>query len=141
MGKKREDNLIPNNQRSPNEVRDNGRKGGIASGEARRRKKTLREFANIVNSLPLSNTSRATLPSGIKDEQATYQMGFVFMVYQKAIKGDTRAMKLWIDLSNTLEEERNKLEIKKLKAEIDKLNNEVSGNVEDLTPLADMLKE
>lgn len=35
-------NLIPNNKRSPNEVRKNGQKGGIASGEARRRKKDLR---------------------------------------------------------------------------------------------------
>lgn len=33
------ENLIPNNKRSPREVRENGRKGGIASGEARRKKK------------------------------------------------------------------------------------------------------
>lgn len=38
-----EDNLIPNSERSPEELREMGRKGGIASGEARRRKKTLKE--------------------------------------------------------------------------------------------------
>lgn len=37
-------NLIPNSERSPDEARENGRKGGIASGEARRKKKNLREF-------------------------------------------------------------------------------------------------
>lgn len=38
-----ERNLIPNDQRSPSEVRENGRKGGIASGKARRNKKILRD--------------------------------------------------------------------------------------------------
>ena len=143
MAKRKEDNLIPNNERSPNEVRENGRKGGIASGEARRRKKTMRELAVIVNSLPLSSKNKAQLPDGIKEDEMTFQMGFIIKVYQQALKGDTKAMKLWVDLSNTLDEERNKLEIKKLKAEIKKLNDDASAstNIEDLTPLADMLKE
>ena len=143
MAKYNEDNLIPNNERSPNEVRENGRKGGIASGEARRRKKTMRELAVIVNSLPLSPKNKAQLPDGIKEDEMTFQMGFIIKVYQQALKGDTKAMKLWVELSNTLDEERNKLEIKKLKAEIQKLNDDASAstNIEDLTPLADMLKE
>lgn len=143
MAKRKEDNLIPNNERSPNEVRENGRKGGIASGETRRRKKTMRELAVIVNSLPLSPKNKAQLPDGIKEDEMTFQMGFIIKVYQQALKGDTRAMKLWVELSNTLDEERNKLEIKKLKAEIKKLNDDASAstNIEDLTPLADMLKE
>ena len=37
-----EENLIPNTERSPNEVRENGRKGGIKSGEVRREKADLR---------------------------------------------------------------------------------------------------
>ena len=51
-------------------------------------------------------------------------MGFIIKVYQQALKGDTKAMKLWVELSNTLDEERNKLEIKKLKAEIKKINDD-----------------
>lgn len=39
-----EKNLIPNNERSPSEVRENGRKGGIASGKARREKKTIQKI-------------------------------------------------------------------------------------------------
>lgn len=38
-----EENLIPMNKRTEEEQREIARKGGIASGEARRRKKTLRE--------------------------------------------------------------------------------------------------
>lgn len=143
MAKRKEDNLIPNNERSPIEVRENGKKGGIASGEARRKKKTMRELAVIVNSLPLSSKNKAQLPDGIKEDEMTFQMGFIIKVYQQALKGDTKAMKLWVELSNTLDEERNKLEIKKLKAEIKKLNDDASSstNIEDLTPLANMLKE
>lgn len=37
-----EKNLIPNTERSPNELRENGRKGGIKSGEVRREKADLR---------------------------------------------------------------------------------------------------
>ena len=38
-----EDNLIPNSERSPEELREMGRKGGIKSGEARREKKLFKE--------------------------------------------------------------------------------------------------
>ena len=43
MARKQDENLIPNSQRSPSELREQTRKGGIASGEARRKKKLLRE--------------------------------------------------------------------------------------------------
>ena len=43
-----EKNLIPNNMRSPKEVRENGKKGGIASGKARREKRDMRERLKIM---------------------------------------------------------------------------------------------
>jgi len=38
-----EQNLIPNSERTPNELREMARNGGLASGEARRKRKTLKE--------------------------------------------------------------------------------------------------
>lgn len=38
-----EENLIPMNERSKSEVRELGKKGGIASGKSRRERKTLKE--------------------------------------------------------------------------------------------------
>jgi hypothetical protein len=38
-----ESNLIPNYERTPEERKEIARKGGIASGESRRRRKTLKE--------------------------------------------------------------------------------------------------
>lgn len=43
-----EQNLIPNNKRSPSEVRENGRKGGIASGKSRLRKKHGKELVRAI---------------------------------------------------------------------------------------------
>ena len=49
-------NLIPNSERSPEELREMGRKGGIKSGEARRRKcdreKAARMMAKIISQDP-----------------------------------------------------------------------------------------
>ena len=38
-----EHNLIPNSERTPSELREMARNGGLASGEARRKRKTLKE--------------------------------------------------------------------------------------------------
>ena len=38
-----EQNLIPHNKRSKSEARENGKKGGIASGQARRKRKEFKE--------------------------------------------------------------------------------------------------
>ena len=49
------ENLIPNSERSPEELREMGRKGGIASGEARRKNATmLSVLENMLNKVPNS---------------------------------------------------------------------------------------
>ena len=57
-----EQNLIPNDEQSPSEVRENGKKGGIASGKSRRRKKALRTALKEAVSLPLKD-----LPPDLRD--------------------------------------------------------------------------
>lgn len=37
------ENLVPNSERTPSRVKENARKGGIASGKARREKKMIQE--------------------------------------------------------------------------------------------------
>lgn len=46
MGRGNINNLIPNEQRTPEERRENARKAGIASGKARAIAKTFRETIN-----------------------------------------------------------------------------------------------
>ena len=50
-----EKNLIPNSERSPSEVRENGRKGGIKSGEVRREQKTYRDMAKTMLSATIKD--------------------------------------------------------------------------------------
>ena len=40
-------NLIPNSERSPEELREMGRKGGIASGKARRKRRDTLKMAKL----------------------------------------------------------------------------------------------
>lgn len=48
-------NLIPNSERSPEELREMGRKGGIKSGEARRKKRDQEKAARMLADILASN--------------------------------------------------------------------------------------
>ena len=53
-----EENLIPFNERTESEQRQIAQKGGIASGAARRRKRSMKEAADYYLSLPGNFTNR-----------------------------------------------------------------------------------
>lgn len=44
---KRIENLIPNSERSPSELREQCRRGGVASGEARRKKADMKKLLEL----------------------------------------------------------------------------------------------
>lgn len=92
------DNLIPMNERTKDEQREIARAGGIASGEARRRKRTLRQIAEML----ADETLPVTQPDG-STKTLTYDVAMIQRQYQKAIaEGDTQAAKF---LTNLLGEE------------------------------------
>ena len=95
-----EKNLIPMEQRSPEEAREMGRKGGRASGESRRRKKSLREAAELYLSLPVANRRAWNKISaeGVDPDDIDNQMAMIIGLTQKAIKGDAKAAKIIVDL-------------------------------------------
>lgn len=95
-----EQNLIPMEQRSPEEAREMGRKGGRASGESRRRKKSLREAAELYLSLPVSNKTawNKLARDGVAPEDVDNQMAIIAGLTIKAVKGDAKAAKLLFDL-------------------------------------------
>ena len=95
-----EQNLIPMEQRSPEEAREMGRKGGRASGVSRRRKKSLREAADLYLSLPVSNRRAGNKISaeGVDPDDIDNQMAMIIGLTQKAIKGDAKAAKIIVDL-------------------------------------------
>lgn len=97
-------NLIPNSERTPEELRAITRKGGIASGVARRQKKALREIGEMIGGLEIkSEKNREILrQAGIKDEDMINDVGMLFRLNMKAQQGDTRAIELLAKLRGEL---------------------------------------
>ena len=86
------ENLIPVANRTSDELREMTKKGGIASGEARRKKKTLRECVRLFGELPVEGkNARAMAELGIPVEEHNRLMQISVSLYQKAMKGDVAA--------------------------------------------------
>lgn len=95
-----EQNLIPNSERSPEELRRITSAGGRASGVSRRRKRDLREAAELYLSLPVTDKRQLTKLSkaGVETEDADNQMAIVAGLAMKAMRGDAKAAKVLFDL-------------------------------------------
>lgn len=81
---------------SPKEARKNGSKGGKASGEARRRKKSMREALEMLMQTEAPANVKATLKAaGINADDADYQLAVLAGQMMQAVKGNTRAA-VWL---------------------------------------------
>jgi hypothetical protein len=88
--------LIPLNTRPIEEVREIGRKGGIASGEARRKKKELREYMEVLLEVPLENsdkTKKKLEKQGLPVEMLDNKMLLAAALFKRALAGDVQAIK------------------------------------------------
>ncbi len=90
------DNLIPFSQRTAAEQRKIQSMGGVASGIARRRRKALREAADIFLALPLPDKDevKRLRKLGLDRDDIDVQMGIVARLAQMAMLGDTKAARL-----------------------------------------------
>ena len=95
-----EENLIPNEERTPSERRENARKAGIASGKARRRKRSMKEAADLFLSLPVSDKRKfnKAVRRYVDVEDIDNQMLMVVGLVDAATDGDAGAAKVVIDL-------------------------------------------
>lgn len=82
-----EENLIPNSERSPKEVRENGAKGGIISGEARRNKKIFKSLL-----LDLINEEVT-----VGDKKIPIALAILKKQIQSALKDSERAREWIVD--------------------------------------------
>lgn len=95
-----EQNIIPNSERTPEERREIAAAGGRASGVSRRRKKSLREAAELYLSLPVSDKRawNKLARDGVEPEDVDNQMAIIAGLTIKAAKGDAKAAKLLFEL-------------------------------------------
>ena len=87
------DNLkIPTSE----EARRNGKKGGIASGKARRRKKAMRERLEILLNMPIKAGKIKDIEeiknfAALEGKNITVEDALMIIQIQKALTGDTTA--------------------------------------------------
>lgn len=91
--------------RSSEEARERGRLGGIKSGEARRRKKSMKETAKLLLNMQVQGDANKTnlTKFGIEESDQNYQTALIVRMIQKAlIEGDTSSIRLLGELTGEL---------------------------------------
>lgn len=78
---------------SSEEARKNGRKGGIASGKSRRRKRLMKEQMEFLLSQPVTSAKakKAMEGLGIDEELMDNQMALIVAMFQQGVKGNVKA--------------------------------------------------
>lgn len=129
-----EKNLIPNSERTPEELREMTRKGGIASGKARRKKANLKKaFEVILEADVKSDKIKQQLES--MGFEATNEMALAMVMMQKAMKGDVRAFEqisklTSIDTKDSLDKKEQRERIKAIQLENSKRQKALENNLE-----------
>lgn len=110
-------NLVPLTTEKAREI---GKLGGIASGEAKRKKKTLKELGDMIGALDIKDAKVRELlaKAGIKDEDMVRDAGMMFTLAIKAGKGDTRSAELLAKIRGQLKEQQS-IEVAEVKPLID----------------------
>lgn len=85
------------------EAREIGRKGGIASAKARKKRKAIKETLDTLLSMTLKENEAANIEevqsiAALKGKNITVQEAILLSQIQKAIKGDARAALLIFEM-------------------------------------------
>ena len=129
-----EENLKPFKPgRSSEEAVKNGQKGGIASGQSRRRKKTLSELAKMIAENPAPTAAKKKLAKmGIADEDANNMAVVANSLYKKAVDGNIQAIEKWEQLTAASKDDDEEYELPARvlgKAFVD-INRQIKPNIE-----------
>ena len=93
-------NLVPLNKRTKEEQRTIQQVGGTASGVSRRRKRSLKEAADLYLSLPVSDRKMWNKISrhGVDPDDIDNQMAMIIGLTMAATAGNAKAAKVIVDL-------------------------------------------
>lgn len=94
------ENLIPVTERTKEEAREISRKGGIASGEARRKKREIAEIARIVLESQVTDVQDYDY-GAVPVQEATVAELIMAVHANKALKGDKESAKLVLDAAKS----------------------------------------
>lgn len=128
-----ENNLIPFiSEQSREEAEKNGKKGGIKSGEARRRKRNLKAAMKSVLSLPVNNIGQwnAISALGVDPADIDNQTAIVCALMARALSGDVAAFK---EIRSLIGEDNDAERVKLQKKQVALQEKKLSGE-EEQTP-------
>lgn len=114
-----EENLVSLADRTTEEVREIARKGGIASGEARRRKREIKDSLDLLLSLPFkikannADTIREQLNNlGVPEDEIDNQMAMAFSMFINSVGTGKNAVSAATFIRDTLgEKPKEKVEL------------------------------
>ena len=83
--------------KSGQEAVKNGQKGGIASGQAKRKQKSLRELAQTLADTPIKDPKLISqmAKAGVSDDDMNWNMAVAVGLRNKAATGDSKAVEKW----------------------------------------------
>lgn len=118
-------NLVPLTTEKAREI---GKLGGVASGEAKRKKKTLKEIGDMIGSLDIKDVKVRELlaKAGIEEEDMVRDAGMMFTLAIKAGKGDPRCAELLAKIRGQLKEQQS-IEVAEVKPLIDLTQRKKNG--------------
>lgn len=112
-----DENLIPFGDRSESEHRAIAQAGGIASGEARRKRKAMREQAELLLSMPFQDIKVNTADggvksllkefekvSGLKADKIDNQMAVVISLWKTALQGGQNSVQAFNSIRDLIGE-------------------------------------
>ena len=100
-----EQNLIVNSDLTPEERVEKARKAGLASAEARRKKKSMKETMKMLMEMQVvGESNKANLKRfGIEEEDQTYQTALAVRAMEQAlVKGDVQSMRFIAEMTGDL---------------------------------------
>ena len=107
-----QEDLIPLNQRTKDEQKEIARQGGIASGVARRRKKTYAELAEIIGTQKVSEDNGRKLKKlGVTNGDQTNDALAVARIFLGMQNGNPKMTELWLKLRGEMPKEETNLNI------------------------------
>lgn len=136
------ENLIPVTERTKKEAREISRKGGIASGKARREKADLKKKINEILSMDVFSPQFKEMLEE-KGLSITNQTAIATVLLQKALKGDMRAIELLAKLNgnegtkDSLDKKEQKERIKAMQLENKKREQQLEGGAKSEDVMSD----
>ena len=92
-------------EQSRTKAAENGRKGGIASGKAKREKRTWRQIAETIGQMQLHNKKQIQSVKDFLGEltgEATHDDAVIASAYEQAATGNVNAMRFIADLKGEI---------------------------------------